>query len=209
MVDSSDVYRDVDPNQFVSFVLRRCYICPYERTFRAGLVVAGRIPFPFTLIDKRHRPFVDGQRDTLLTLPQVVGPLPYAALVGLMLGGSLPLFFDPISRGRVFWGFLGLAAIVLGFGGYAMRSAISNYRALCRLAYSGQPLPGEIIKVQPVYRHDTIDMKITYLAKMADGTHMAWDLTWNQSQLGNLVGPALPGTKVAIWYDEKEGAVLL
>ena len=38
---------------------------------------------------------------------------------------------------------------------------------------------------------------------------MAGDVTMDVMALGHLVGPALPGTKVAIWYAEKEGAVLL
>ena len=99
-----------------------------------------------------------------------------------------------------------MGAFLLGCGGYYMRSALSNYRALRRLAYSGRPLLGEIINLQPVWGTDTAEIKINYLAKMADGNPMAGDVTM---AIGHLVGPALPGTKVAIWYAEKEGAVLL
>lgn len=115
---------------------------------------------------------------------------------------------DPLPRGVRDWFFVGLGAFMLGGGVYCMRSALSNYRALRRLAYSGQPLPGEIISSQSLMVDDTL-LKIDYLAKTADGSPFAaGDVTM---AIAHLAQPALPsvGTKVAIWYAEKEGAVLL
>jgi hypothetical protein len=257
------------------------------------LVVAGRIPFPFTLIDARHQPFVDGRRDTLLTLSQVVRSGNYVALVGTVLIGLFCLFFggrslvydlsvtwktadaavtnmtllptppensykywyfyefkteageivqdhivddsaeahavgdvvrvyyvehdpkdnyyadDPLPRGVRDWFFIGLGAFMLGGGVYCMRSALGNYRALRRLAHSGQPLPGEIINSQSLMVDEALKVKIDYLAKTADGSPFAaGDVTM---AIAHLAEPALPsvGSKVAIWYAEKEGAVLL
>jgi hypothetical protein len=197
------------------------------------LVIAGRISFPFTLIDARHRPFVDGRRDTLLTLSQVVRSGNTVAFVTLWLFGAALLFLggrslvsdhsvtwktadavvtnitpafggnsnnywyfyefkteagemvsdyivedgakahaigdvvpvyyvksdpndnyyadDPLPRAVRDWIFVGLGAFMLGAGVYCIRSALSVYRALRRLAHSGKPIPGEIINVQPVY----------------------------------------------------------
>ena len=253
--------------------------------------MAGRISFPFTLIDARHRPFVDGRRDTLLTLSQVVRSGNTVAFVTLWLfgvallflggrslvsdhsvtwktadavvtnitpafggnsnnywyfyefkteagemvsdyivedgakahaiGDVVPVYYvksdpndnyyadDPLPRAVRDWIFVGLGAFMLGAGVYCIRSALSVYRALRRLAHSGKPIPGEIINVQPVSGADTAEIKINFLAKMADGNSMAGDVTMDVMALGHLVGPALPGTKVAIWYAEKEGAVLL
>jgi hypothetical protein len=266
---------------------------PCERTGRVELVVAERIPFPFTLIDARHRPFVDGRRDTLLTLSQVVRSGNTVAFVTLWLMGLLCLFFggrslvydlsvtwktadaavtnmtllptppensykywyfyefkteageivqdhivddsaeahavgdvvrvyyvehdpkdnyyadDPLPRGVRDWFFIGLGAFMLGGGVYCMRSALGNYRALRRLAHSGQPLPGEIINSQSLMVDEALKVKIDYLAKTADGSPFAaGDVTM---AIAHLAEPALPsvGTKVAIWYAEKEGAVLL
>lgn len=245
--------------------------------------MAGRIPFPFTLIDARHRPFVEGRRDTLLSLSQVVRSGNIVAFVTLWLMGLGCLFFggrslvydlsvtwktadavvtnitlrgyswktykfiteageivylddsaeahaigdvmrvyyvesdpndnyhanDPLPRSVRDWFFVGFGAFMLGAGVYSLRSHLGYYRALRRLAHSGKPIPGEIINVQPVYGADSAEIKINYLAKMADGNRMAGDVTMDVMALRHLVGPALPGTKVAIWYAEKEGAVLL
>ena len=116
---------------------------------------------------------------------------------------------DPLPRSVRDWFFVGLGAFMLGSGVYCIRSALSIYRALRRLAHSGQPLPGEIINAQSLMVADTPEVKIDYLAKTADGSPIAaGNVTL---AMAHLAQPALPsvGTKVAIWYAEKEGAVLL
>ena len=50
---------------------------------------------------------------------------------------------------------------MLGMFVYGLRAVLGDYRALRRLAHSGKPIPGEIINVQPVYRVDTADIKIS------------------------------------------------
>jgi hypothetical protein len=258
------------------------------------LVVAERIPFPFTLIDARHRPFVDGRRDTLLTLSQVVRSGNSVALVINVLFGLFCLYLggpslvydlsvtwktadavvtnisllpsgnsgnnykywhfynfkteageivdgyivedsaeahaigdvvrvyyvesdpkdnyyadDPLPRAFRDWFFVGLGAFMLSALVYRMRSGLGYYRALRRLAHSGQPLPGEIINSQPLMKPDTLEVKIDYLAKTADGSPIAaGDVTMAFAHLAQRALPSV-GTKVAIWYAEKEGAVLL
>jgi hypothetical protein len=56
---------------------------------------------------------------------------------------------------------------------------------------------------------EPLEVKLDYVAKTADGNPIgAGDVTM---ALHHMLQPALPsvGTKVAIWYAEKEGAVLL
>ena len=260
--------------------------------------MAGRIPFPFTLIDARHQPFVDGRRDTLLTLSQVVRSGNTVSFVTLWLFGAALLFLggrslvydhsvtwktadavvtnitpafsgnsnnywyfyefkteaggmlsnyivedsanehaigdgvpvyyvksdpndnyyadDPLPRAVRDWFFVGLGAFMLGAGVYWIRSALSIYRALRRLAHSGKPLPGEIINSQVLKLKfgsdgtpEPLEVKLDYVAKTADGNPIgAGDVTM---ALHHMSQPAVPsvGTKVAIWYAEKEGAVLL
>jgi hypothetical protein len=49
-----------------------------------------RVPFAYALVDKRHKPFADGDRDVLLSLAQVF--VSWGFILMLMLGG-LGLFF--------------------------------------------------------------------------------------------------------------------
>ena len=47
---------------------------------------------------------------------------------------------DPLPRAVRDWFFVGFGAFMLSLGVYMMRSNLGNYRALRRLAHSGQPL---------------------------------------------------------------------
>jgi hypothetical protein len=254
------------------------------------LVVAGRIPFPFTLIDARHRPFVEGRRDTILSLSQVVRSGNIVAFVTLWLMGLGCLFFggrsivydlsvtwktadavvtnitlsgytwktykfiteageivylddsaeahangdvvrvyyvesdpndnyhadDPLPRSVRDWFFVAFGAFMLSAGVYCMRSALSIYRALLRLAHFGKPVPGEIInsqllklKVGPEGIPEPLEVKIDYVIKTTDGNPIGeGSATMAPHHLSNLALPSV-GTKVAVWYAEKEGAVLL
>ena len=124
---------------------------------------------------------------------------------------------DPLPVSFRDWFFTGLGIFVLGVGVYRLRSDLGNYRALRRLAHSGKPLPGEIInsqflklKIDSDGTPEPLEVKIDYVAKTADGNPIgAGSATMAPQYLLTL--PALPsvGTKVAIWYAEKEGAMLL
>jgi hypothetical protein len=120
---------------------------------------------------------------------------------------------DPLPRSVRDWFFVALGAFMLSSGVYCMRSALSIYRALRRIAHSGKPIPGEItnsqllkLKVGPDGIPEPLEVKIDYVAIRADGDHFgSGEAT---IPLHHMPQPALPnvGTKVAIWYAEKERA---
>jgi Protein of unknown function (DUF3592) len=115
---------------------------------------------------------------------------------------------DPLPRAFRDWFLVGLSAIILGSSVYMMRSSLSDYRALARLSHVGQPIQGEIIKSQPLLKPDDVEVEIDYAVKMADGKIAVGAVTMSPQQLSQRALPSV-GTKVAIWYAEKEGAVLL
>jgi hypothetical protein len=59
--------------------------------------MAARIPFDFTLIDKRHQAFVEGRRDTFLTFLQVIGSARIVRLTGIAVVTSLIFYWGSRS----------------------------------------------------------------------------------------------------------------
>lgn len=59
--------------------------------------MASRIPFDFALMDARHRPFVEGRRDDLLTFFQIIAQRNFVALAGCLVVGGLLLVWGSKS----------------------------------------------------------------------------------------------------------------
>ncbi len=181
-----------------------------------------RVPFAYTLIDKRHKGFAEGKRDSFnwhyfYTFQTESGQQASGKIVesskGIFREGQEVLVrylrtdptenvyaHDPMPKSVLYWFFVGLGGFWVYIAAVPIYRDLAYYRTIRALSRQGQIVQGHIIATHsPSANPSGLTVKLEYAFTSPVGVQCQ---SRESISLMYLTGAPKPGTTVAVWWNQ-------